>query len=51
MMRNLVRFVPGRLEYSSRSKARTAHVGIARLADENPRFRGMRNLMRGVLHR
>ena len=51
MLRNLVRFVPGRLEYSSRPKAHTAHVASRRLADENPRFGGMRDLMRGVLHR
>ena len=44
-MRNLVRFVPGRLEYSSRPKARTAHIVIARLAHQNPRFSGMRNLV------
>ena len=40
-----------RLTYSSRPKARTAHIASGRLAGQNPRFGGMRNLMRGMLHR
>ena len=34
--------------YSSRPKARTAHIGSVRLARENPRFGGRRNLTRRV---
>ena len=33
-----MRCVPRSLMYSSRPKARTAHVGIARLAHQNPLF-------------
>ena len=47
-MRNLTRRVPRSLMYSSRPKARTAHIGSVRLARENPRFSGKRNLMRCV---
>ena len=50
MMRNLMHCVPQDLEYSSRPKARTARIASGRLADENPRFSGKRNLMRCVLH-
>ena len=35
-MRNLMRCVPRSLMYSSRPKARTAHIGSVRLARENP---------------
>ena len=41
--RNLVRCVPRSLMYSSRPKARTAHIAPVRLAHQNLRFRG-RNL-------
>ena len=37
-MQNLMRRVPRSLMYSSRPKARTAHVGPVRLARENLRF-------------
>ena len=37
-----MRRVPQGLEYPSRPKARTAHVGPARLAHQNPRFTGCR---------
>ena len=39
-----MRRVPQGLEYSSRPKARTAHVASGRLADENPLFEELRNL-------
>ncbi len=44
MMRNLMHCVPQDLGYSSRPKARTARIASRRLADENPRFSGMRNM-------
>ena len=47
-MQNLRRFVPQALMYSSRPKARTAHIAPVRLAPENLLFSGLRNLMRGV---
>ena len=47
-MQNLRRCVPQALMYSSRPKARTAHIAPVRLADENLLFSGLRNLMRGV---
>ena len=46
-----MRCVPRSLMYTSRPKARTAHIDSARLAHQNPRFSGMlRNLVRDVLH-
>ena len=36
--------------YSSRPKARTAHIGSVRLARENLHFRVMQNLACCVLH-
>ena len=47
-MQNLRRRVPQALMYSSRPKARTAHIAPVRLAPENLLFSGLRNLMHGV---
>ena len=47
-LRNLMRCVPQALMYSSRPKARTAHIAPVRLAPGNLRFDGLRNLRRRV---